>query len=241
MLDLSLFENPAKNIFILKKWSWDYIEAERLQLASVEYVSQNPHVSIFIMCSHNSCFTIGRGLQKIKENLGIELVDFDKNIELPYPIHQIKRGGGLTFHYPGQFVFYPIINLTFHKIAVHDFMISIMEMTRKLLENYFLLHNLKIRTDLLGLWFEERDGIAKKIASIGLATSKFNTYHGMALNFFNDKEMLKFLVNLYPCGIPGDTYVDVESIGQKVITNHDREMFTDLFKKLLIDKFNESR
>lgn len=239
MLDLKELANPIENFYILKKWDFDYLEAERLQQECVAYVNEKPHVSILILCSHNSCFTMGRGLQKIKEDAGIQLVDFDSTIDLVYPLHQIKRGGGLTFHYPGQVVFYPIINLTYHKIGVHDFMFMIMDITKSLLEEMFHLTQFKIRNDLLGLWFDDSSYRAK-VASIGFAVSKFNTYHGMALSFFNDQEMFKALAGLYPCGIAGNTYSSIESIFQKKLSLEDRELFSNHFEKAIISKLTHS-
>lgn len=237
MFDLKEFENPVEHFYVLKKWDWDYLEAERFQQECVLYVNENPHTSILIICSHASCFTMGRGLQKLKEDVGVQLVDFDTNMNLIYPLHSIKRGGGLTFHYPGQFVFYPIINLTYHKIGVHDFMFMIMDVTKSLLEEMFNLHSFKIRNDLLGLWFDN-DFHQAKVASIGFAVSKFNTYHGMALNLLNDPEMFRALLGLYPCGISGDTYLDIESIYQKELTTDDRELFFEKFKKEIVLKLS---
>ncbi len=240
MIDLIKFENPSENFYILNVWDWDYIEAEQFQHECVAYVNEHPHVSIFIICSHKSCFTLGRGLQKLNDDVGIQLVDFDLQTELVYPLNQIKRGGGLTFHYPGQFVFYPIINLTYHKIGVHDLMSLIMDLTKSLLEDLFNLSHFKVRNDLLGLWFDNNKELAK-VASIGFAVSKFNTYHGMALNFFNDKEMFETLKNLYPCGISGSVYLDIESIYQKRLMLEDREFFAINFKKAIILKLMAQR
>lgn len=235
MLDLKQFENPDENFYILKRWNWDYVEAERFQQECVLFVNDNPQISILIICSHNSCFTLGRGLQKLKEESEIQLVDFDNGVNLIYPLQHIKRGGGLTFHYPGQFVFYPIINLTFHRIGVHDFMSMIMDLSKSLLEDMFNLYHFKKRNDLLGLWFDNSDYLAK-VASIGFAVSKFNTYHGMALNFFNDKEMFEALRELHPCGIPGSIYLDIESIYQNRLTLADREIFATNFEEAIVSK-----
>jgi lipoyl(octanoyl) transferase len=224
VIDLSIFENPAKNIYIFKKWNWDYLEAEKFQLECVEFVNSNPHISIFLICSHPHCFTIGRGLQKVKEETGINLIDFNPDTNLPFPLYQIKRGGGLTFHYPGQFVVYPIVNLTVNKISVYDLMIKILENTKQLLIENFGINNLIIRKDLFGLWTDQA-----KLASIGLAVSRFNTYHGLALNLFHDEEMFMALKNLYPCGIPGNLYKSLENITDKNISVITRELFTEKF------------
>lgn len=227
MLDLTEFLNPVENIFVFKKWDWDYLEAQEFQLECVEYVRNNPHISIFIICSHLHCFTVGRGLQKIKDS-DISLVDFDLSTSLPFSVHTIKRGGGLTFHYPGQFVFYPIINLTHHKKAIYDLMINILEITKKTIEEKYQMSGLIVRRDLLGLWFENEFSKAK-LASIGLAASRFNTYHGLALNFIHDKEMFQALLKTYPCGLPGDLYKDLEILTCQSLSEVDREKFTNKF------------
>lgn len=235
MINLSHFENPKENIYFLKKWNWDYMEAEAFQRSCVDFVSVNPHISIFLVCSHQSCFTLGRGLQKLKENIEIDLVDYDSNSRLAYPLYQVKRGGGLTFHYPGQVVFYPIINLTYHRLAVHDFMNTIMKVAELTLFHQFNLQNINIRNDLLGLWVENK----AKIASMGLAISRFNTYHGLALNFFKDQDMFNALEYLHPCGLPGNIYHNIESQTGNNLVSEDREIFTNSFLINLIKIFSK--
>jgi lipoate-protein ligase B len=244
MLDLSLLDNPIENIFVLRKWNWDYLEAQSFQLECVDYVYKNPHVTILIICSHPHCFTLGRGLQKLKDTTQIELVDFDSTYPLSYPLYQIKRGGGLTFHYPGQFVLYPIMNLTIHKKAVFDVMIKIMEVTKALIEKQFDLKSLVIKRDLLGLWFEDTF-VKAKVASIGLAVTRYNTYHGLALNFFNDQKMFQELSHLHPCGLSGLLYKDLESLKLENFSLLKRDEFADDFllnilNYLIIDKQRSS-
>jgi lipoyl(octanoyl) transferase len=239
MIDLSLMHQLAPNVFVFKKWNWDYLEAEAFQLDCVEFVRKNPHLIIFIICSHPHCFTLGRGLQKVKDDSNIILVDFQENAVTPFPLHLIKRGGGLTFHYPGQMVFYPILNLTTHKKAVFDLMLSILEITKNVLEIQLSFSGLSVKRDLLGLWFENEFSKAK-IASIGLAASRFNTYHGLALNFFHDEEMFQALRSLHPCGLPGDLYRDVELLSLRKFSFEDREKYVDEFlEKMRLYLFNE--
>lgn len=234
MIDLSLMENPSENIYILKKWNWDYLEAEKFQLECIDYIAKNPHIIILIFCSHPHCYTLGRGLQKIKETTKIELIDFDKSKDVAFPLYQIKRGGGLTFHYPGQVVFYPLLNLTVQKKAVFDLMLKIMEITKEELAKQFTLAGLTIKRDLLGLWFEN-DFASAKIASIGLAVNRYNTYHGLALNFFYDADMFESLKDLHPCGLPGDIYRDIETLSASKLSLEDRDQFVDSFLKSLLD------
>ena len=92
MINLDLFFNPSENIYVLEKWNWDYLEAEKFQLECVDFVHENPHISILIICSHPHCFTLGRGLQKVKGTTSQALVDFVPETELPFPLYNIKRG-----------------------------------------------------------------------------------------------------------------------------------------------------
>jgi lipoyl(octanoyl) transferase len=238
VLDLSKFKNISSNVYVYEKWNWDYLEAESFQLKCVDFIQKNPHISIFIFCSHPHCFTVGRGLQKLK-NSPIALVDFDRNTCTPFPVYEIKRGGGLTFHYPGQIVFYPIISTTFHKIAVNDLMIKILELTKKCLHSSLNLSDTFVRKDLLGLWFQNSFGEAK-IASIGLAASRFVTYHGLALNLFNDTEMFECLRSLHPCGLPGDLYRDVETLTTSSLSKTKRDDFIEEFSHYLLSELIQS-
>ena len=234
MLDLTKFQNPSPNLYIYEKWNWDYLEAELFQMQCVEYVQKNPHISIFIFCSHPHCFTMGRGLQKIK-NSSVVLKEFDRNEITPYPVFDIKRGGGLTFHYPGQIVFYPILSSLYHKIAVNDLMIKILEWTKKCLHPTLDFTHTLVRKDLLGLWFKNNFGEAK-IASIGLAASRFVTYHGLALNLYNDPSMFESLRSFHPCGLPGEIYRDVETLTGSILEKSFRDGFvSDLTYGLTAD------
>lgn len=235
MIDFSLFECPHENIFVLKKWNWDYEEVHALQLACVDYVREHPRCCFLIFCSHPHSFTLGRGLQKMKTD-EISLVDFNPSESLPFPLYQIKRGGGLTFHYPGQFVFYPIINLTYLQKGVFDLMIEILTLVQKNLEKQFGMKGLVIRRDLLGLWYENEFSKAK-IASIGVAASRFITYHGLALNFFNDDKMFQAIRSLHPCGLPGDVYSSVETLNCQLLSREERETFCSSFLQMFMENF----
>lgn len=197
------------NLAIVEKWDWDYNEAHDFQLACLELVRKNPKLSIFIFTSHPHCFTLGKGLQKSKDPSFAHLIDFDPHLRerLDIPLFDIKRGGGLTFHYPGQWVLYPIVNLNRSELDVYKVMNSVLELTTQVLMEKFDINDLSYKEKMLGLWHGDR-----KLASIGLAVSHFVTYHGMALNILKDERMKKSLGMVNPCGLPGSTYVELESI-----------------------------
>ena len=101
-----------------------------------------------------------------------------------------------------------------------------MEITKDLIKKQLGLEDLTINRDLLGLWYE---GCSEKskIASIGLAVSRFTTYHGLALNFFHDKELFLSLQNLFPCGLPGNLYKDIELLLFSSLTMKERDSFSE--------------
>ncbi len=222
--------------YVQKSDHWDYSTVEAYLLSCTEFVRLNPEYVLLIFCQHPHAYTVGKGLQRLSSESQFNLVDFDPTCELDYPLYQLKRGGGLTFHYPGQMVFYPILSLTHQKLNVHDFMLEILELTKKILENKFAFKNLHVNKELLGLWHDHQS----KLASIGLAITRFVTYHGLALNFLNDDEMFQSIKSVHPCGLPGNVYTSVEKLSSCHLTSDDLDEFIKLFQKeflhLIMDK-----
>nr|BDT28020.1 lipoyl(octanoyl) transferase LipB [Bacteriovorax sp. HI3] len=214
----------ATTAVIIKK-SWPYELAHSFQEIMVEKIYEHPDESLFIFCSHPSCLTLGRGLQKTATDI-IPLIDFDPLIEeqLSLKIHRIKRGGGITFHHERQIVLYPMISLDHKKYKVFDFMLLALSLIKNVLEKKYGLQSLEVRSDLLGLWAKQF-----KIASIGLSTRKFVTYHGVALNLGEDQKIQEALSMIFPCGLPGSAYSNVSRILQKDIS------FEDLQPELMLE------
>ncbi len=189
------------------KENWDYLECLEFQKDLISEVQKNPQQRFMVICSHPHLFTHGRGLQKAKKGQELSLKDFDDSQNLPFKLHQIARGGGLTFHYPGQFIVYPILKLDSQNFTMKKVIYGMMDLVKNVCSELYQINNLDYHRDLLGLWSGE-----KKLASIGMATERYITYHGMALNLQFDKKMLDALVNLSPCGISPLQYIDLQSL-----------------------------
>jgi lipoate-protein ligase B len=221
--------NPIKeNIFFIEKWNSNYLEVLEIQEKCVEVVRKNPKWSIFIFCNHHNCFTLGRGLQRIKE---FNLIDFDPSIKdrLPFPLYEIKRGGGVTFHHLGQWVLYPIINLNKKNIDVYKLMKICLSITKNILEEKFNIKGLSHEEKLLGLWHNQK----RKVASIGLAVSHFVTYHGISVNILPNEGMANALKMVFPCGLPGEIYQDVQSLSSEKF-EFPIDIFHDSFKEQIL-------
>lgn len=190
---------------VVVKWNWDYQLAHAFQKECVSFLQTHPKLRVLIACSHPRVFTMGRGLQKPRKGQSLKLTEFsgDESL-LPFPLHRIERGGGLTFHHPGQFILYPIVKLNPKTLSLSKMIDDVFRMTSETLALWGL-PGTDCGHELLGLWKGD-----KKLASMGIAIDKLTTYHGMALNFYADPEMTAALKALNPCGIAPETYASVE-------------------------------
>lgn len=205
--DRDLSELDERTI-VVTKWEWEYSLAHKFQRAALELVQTTPGLRILITCSHPEVLTNGRGLQKPRKGEVLNLVPFNpqEHKELPYPLFQIERGGGLTFHHPGQFIFYPIVKLNPATLSLSHMIDQIFDISIDVLKGWGI-EGLSHENKLLGLWYGE-----KKVASMGIAIEKLTTFHGMALNILENQNMRSALRTLNPCGLTADTYTSVEAL-----------------------------
>lgn len=213
LLDTTSFGLDSSNLswlddrtLVVKKWNWDYEKARAFQKEAVRLLNDFPKSRVLICCNHPHVFTNGRGLQKPRKGETLELREFRASDypTLPFPLHQIERGGGLTFHHPGQFIFYPILKLNPATLSLSKMIDEIFSFSREILHDWGMPH-LSTENKLLGLWVGEQ-----KIASMGIAIEKLTTFHGMALNLKFDSKMAEALRQLNPCGLSASTYTSVD-------------------------------
>jgi lipoate-protein ligase B len=137
-------------------------------------------------------------------------------------VHEIERGGDVTYHGPGQLVGYPIIDLARHKKDLHWYLRQIEEVLIRALANLGI-ESRRIE-GYTGVWVEDR-----KIASIGVHVTHWVTFHGFALNVNTDLSDFDLII---PCGIEqvqmtsvanelGTTYT-LDELGERVATSFGR-------------------
>jgi lipoyl(octanoyl) transferase len=119
-------------------------------------------------------------------------------------IHEINRGGDVTYHGPGQLVGYPIIDLRGDlpgKRGPHlgpvDYVRMIEEVLIRSAHDFGVLaQRISGRT---GVWTLAGGSVQeKKLAAIGVHVSQGVTSHGFALNVTTDLRDFDWIV---PCGI----------------------------------------
>ncbi len=200
--------NLDERTVVVTRWNWEYSQAHAFQRAALVLVQETPNLRILICCNHPEVLTNGRGLQKPRKGEVLDLLEFkiQDHPHLPYPFFQIERGGGLTFHHPGQFIFYPVVKLNPKSLSLSHMIDQIFDISIDVLKSWGI-HGLNHENKLLGLWHNDR-----KVASMGIAIEKLTTFHGMALNLQENAEMIFALKKLNPCGLTAETYTAVEKL-----------------------------
>lgn len=111
------------------------------------------------------------------------------------PVFNIRRGGELTFHGPGQLVIYPVIDFRNYGFAsIKDFVLFFANSIKSVLADFCGVKGLAWHDEKAGLWVEDR-----KIAFTGMHFKKFVPIHGFSVNISND---LSYFSRIVPCGIP---------------------------------------
>ena len=142
-------------------------EARRLDLVS----------DALILCEHDPVVTCGRRT-KPSEIEGTAC-----------PVEWIDRGGGATFHGPGQIVGYPILKLAGIG-TVGTYLRALESILIDVLDGFGLAAK---RGDQTGVWVG-----GKKLVSIGIAVRRGVTRHGFALNVNTDLAVFR---RIRPCGL----------------------------------------
>ncbi len=163
----------------------DYLEALRVQQETVAEVTQGaPHA--LIACRHPHVLTVNRRCQT--RNI---LASPSRLLELGLSVYCAHRGGEVTYHGPGQIVFYPIFDLNRLGRDLGTFVWKLEEAVIRVLRDDLGL-NARRMEGQRGVWVGPY-----KVASIGLGVKRWVTFHGLALNISSEK---KYFEAIRPCG-----------------------------------------
>ena len=153
---------------------------------------------------------------------------FDENEILDKSIKVLKtnRGGKITYHGPGQLVFYFVIDLKKKKKDIRKF-ISVIEATIiNTLESY-QIHTFSDKKNI-GIWYNDNSKI-KKIAAIGIRISKWIAYHGFSINIDNN---IKKYNSIIPCGIKDRGITNLMEIKRQNYENLDNRLINNFISNL---------
>jgi lipoyl(octanoyl) transferase len=130
-------------------------------------------------------------------------------------LHEVERGGDVTFHGPGQLVGYGIVDLKRHRQDLHWYL---RQVEAALIDALGVLGVPAGRsTGFTGVWTggaepaEAAEGAPRrKLASIGVHARDWVTWHGFALNVSTSLSYFDLIV---PCGIAG---VEMTSVAREL-------------------------
>jgi len=122
----------------------------------------------------------------------------------------IERGGSIAYHGPGQAVVYPILKLTDAQRDLHAYLRWLEDVCIQALDTLGQPSHRHEQedTNTTGVWISATDGQPKKIASVGVAVSKWVTYHGLALNIACDLSPNRLI---HPCGFGAEVMTSLDS------------------------------
>ena len=134
------------------------------------------------------------------------------------PVIQVDRGGQVTYHGPGQWVVYLLVDLRRRRLGVRQLVELIEWSIVQLLGDYRI--DGAPRREAPGVYVD-----GDKIASLGLRVRRGCSYHGLALNVDLDLEPFQ---RINPCGyaglqvtsmarcMPGNK-IDMEAVGRELL------------------------
>jgi lipoyl(octanoyl) transferase len=159
------------------------------------------------------------------------LLDRDDLEKRGIKVREIRRGGDITYHGPGQLVGYPIIDLQDHKKDAHWYLRNLEKVLIKACARYGV--DCYTIEGMTGVWCD--DG---KIAAIGVGISKWVTTHGFAMNVNTD---LGYFGGIIPCGINNKPVTSLQvQLGRILEMNEVRsvmaEAFSQVFEIQLVSK-----
>jgi lipoyl(octanoyl) transferase len=189
-----------------------YSEGLAIQQRLIAARKQNLIGDTLLLLEHPPVLTLGRNSSRSNIIASDELLA-RRGIEL----HEINRGGDVTYHGPGQLVGYPIIDLRGDlpgKKGPHlgpvDYVRMLEEVLIRVCNDFGVMaQRICKRT---GVWTVAGGSVLeKKIAAIGVHVSQGVTSHGFALNVTTDLRDFDLIV---PCGITDRTVTSLELEGE---------------------------
>ena len=177
-----------------------------------------------LIVEHYPVITLGRSSL---DNTVLDRRFFDvEGIE----IIRTRRGGAITYHAPGQLVFYPVVDLRDKKRDVSLYIDMIERAVTRALKNLGVPAS--CGGGRRGVWVED-----KKIAFIGIALKDWVTYHGVAININNDIGPFE---KIAPCG-EADIRVTSACIcaGRKIDMAEAKKVFTEGFIRVLEEEYSD--
>ena len=196
----------------------DYREAWRLQHTFHAHC-RTTEDNVLLLTEHYPVVTLGH--RRPYEQLLLFAADLvEKGIRLVTS----ERGGGATYHGPGQLTAYPIFSTLLRRYGIKEFVVRLEEVMRRVSQDFGVPATQ--RFGLPGLWVGER-----KMGAIGIAVRRGTSLHGFALNVNVDLRPFSYIV---PCGLTGKGVTSLaqetrEEVTMQAVVEQVRQAFQVIF------------
>jgi len=192
----------------------EYVKAIKFLEERIDKILKRKERELIWVLEHPSIYTAGT---TYKEN---EILD--KSII----VHKTNRGGKITYHGPGQLIFYFVLDLNKKNKDIRKF-INIIEKTIIETLNEYKIKSTADRKNI-GIWVKQNKKL-KKVAAIGIRVKKWIAYHGFSINIKTD---LKNYKKIIPCGINDKDLINLCTIKKQNYNNLANELIKNFLKNL---------
>ncbi len=186
----------ARQVAVLRLGHADYTEVEQMMRELQTQRLEGEISDTLLFCSHPEIVTIGPGARR-------------DGVVVPsdYDTIDVDRGGGITWHGPGQLVVYPIFKWDMEDEA------NVKKITSKI--ELWAIHALELlgvqaTTDdrMQGVWVN-----GSKVGSVGLAFMRWVSRHGFTVNYATPKGRVETLDG---CGLSAGTTTSLDRVGFEI-------------------------
>ena len=177
-------------------------------------INKNSSKELIWVLEHEDIYTAGTSYKDE------EIID--KSIQ----IYKSNRGGKITYHGPGQLIFYFVLDLKKRKKDIRKF-ISCIEKT---IIDTLKFYNIDTFADKdnIGIWYNDKSNI-KKVAAIGVRVSKWIAYHGFSINIENNLTKYNAII---PCGIRDKGITNLKEIKDQDYKELDNKLVENFISNL---------
>jgi lipoate-protein ligase B len=195
-----------------------YSPALEIQQTLLSRVQTDPQQAYLLTCQHDPpAITLGR--RGCDSEILVSRGELARN---HVEIHHIQRGGQVTVHPPGQLVAYAILSLRSRGLALREHVCNLEETIVRTLSCFGV--TARRLEDQVGGFVGDR-----KIASIGIAVSRWVTYHGLSLNVDQDLGCFDWIV---PCGQKSAQVTSVSKLAGEVTVWQVARDFVECFAEV---------
>lgn len=197
-----------------------YDQALELQYDLVLARQENRIGNTLLLLEHPPVLTLGTRADPANIYLSREQLEAQGVM-----IHEVNRGGDVTYHGPGQIIGYPIIQLHEYDQGIRGFINTMQASLIDLLVKQYGIEAHPRKDKYTGVWVGD-----KKIVAFGLAVKHGVTMHGFAFNVNTDLHHFNWI---NPCGLS----LGVTSVAEELGHTVDMDQAFDLVAHSFADHF----